>query len=1419
MTSGKGGTKQQVTLYYMSQHFGICTPLDQIRGITINEKVAWSGSISAQTTIAIDKPDLFGGPTKQGGVKGTVYFLPGREDQVLPDNLAQKLGRADGADCPGYRGVASAFFTGPSDGQAGFYWTANDPYLPGVWITGTRRPRGLNQDYAMVPRQNSMTDYPVTIATDNTVGNPTNFSQDGQTLYQINGPDFAMWNMDSQMLMKTATLSPATTGDVAIGPDRIYAQTGPFFDAVFGSFDLGGQDYQELGPTGAATDGCTWAASRVCFYNTVNTAGSVVYDPSAGSLSTYSVTFGPTGYCTDASDNEAGWVVGTDAIGSTGLYLAEIGSSTTITITGAFNGTAYVMDNGEGKLLVWQADHFLLIDKTTHLVTATAAVSVGVSTAVNAFRTVTSGASTIWMGNLEYDTRTLALIRTVDTDVWVAGEWHLQSTIYSPYLHALVTWPAFLSPDLVFRLLDRDGEDANPAHIIYECLTNTDWGMGSPTTLIDTDAFNAAGVELFNEPLGLSMIWTKQATIQDFVQEVLDHIQGVLFVDPQTGLLTLKLIRGDYDVATLPTISPSTANLSNFGRKLWGDVVNEINVTWTNPDNEQDETVTAHDLASISTQGGIVSDSRNYYGVRYSDLAMRLAARDLRSAGAPLATFDAEVDRSLWYLRPASVLLVDWPEYGLNGLVARITSIDYGKPGDPTIKLSLIEDVFGLDAADYVTPPSTLWVNPSADPTAMTKQAAITLPYFLAAQGITTLTGAVYPEVLAGVLGASSNSDTFGYELWGEVTLTDGSTEWQQLASLNLVAYGELSANLAAEASSTGVAFTGFVGSVMPSRNALALIGSGTEAQNELALITGASTTFTLSRGVLDTVPRAWTAGTPVWFVTTDDLIEDPNPRAAGEVVSYRLRTRTSKGLLSLYAAPELTTTLTNRPWLPLRPANVKAYGVAFSSSSAPIDAIARPDPWVTVTWSNRDRLTEDATILPWNGSAVTPESGQTTTITVLAADGTTVLATHSGLTGTSFDVPDASFGSAGEVIIRVSSERIDSEGTFESLQSFDHWVKVAFTGGSDAFSGLATASFVAASIAGSSSLSASGAGAATLVGSTAGGGPFTTTGQFGMPRAWSGGDFASGGNKLALQQINNRMDAAADFSTYTICWGALGDTPAGAKFKPVLYSDNGSDAPGTLIAVGTENTLAGTEFSTDATYSFGSTQTLAANTKYWFGWITDTDIRPRSGATAASINGYAAIKYVANTYSSGAPASPTGFTDSDGVICLLLNVTVARGVAGFWDLYNQIGSDFITSAGEAALHTITTPASGTCNADKIGVRLSWNVTNGSKFKGVIYADSGGSPGALVATGSEVTVTTANADSVLESTFSAVTLSASTTYWIGLWSNDANRLMCGHGGNGYSQFKGGGTYASGPFSSMSGSTEVGREIGLYLLFS
>src|SRR5690606_12901100 len=92
--------------------------------------------------------------------------------------------------------------------------------------------------------------------------------------------------------------------------------------------------------------------------------------------------------------------------------------------------------------------------------------------------------------------------------------------------------------------------------------------------------------------------------------------------------------------------------LLNFRRKLWGETTNEIVVTWTNPASEDEETITYQSLGNIAMQGEVVSEGRNYYGIRNVELANTVAARDIVSASYPLAMATVEVDRRQWDILP-----------------------------------------------------------------------------------------------------------------------------------------------------------------------------------------------------------------------------------------------------------------------------------------------------------------------------------------------------------------------------------------------------------------------------------------------------------------------------------------------------------------------------------------------------------------------------------------------------------------------------------------------------------------------------------------------------------------------------------------------------------------------------------------------
>jgi hypothetical protein len=132
---------------------------------------------------------------------------------------------------------------------------------------------------------------------------------------------------------------------------------------------------------------------------------------------------------------------------------------------------------------------------------------------------------------------------------------------------------------------------------------------------------------------------------------------------------------------------------------------------------------------------------------------------------------------------------------------------------------------------------------------------------------------------------------------------------------------------------------------------------------------------------------------------------------------------------------------MTGRPHLPLRPADVEVNG---DDGFAGIVDCLGVDP-IPVTWARRNRATETAIVKKWDDGDVTPEAGQTTTVTLTDLAGVT-LHEYTGITGTSQDVDPAEFGAEAQGYIVVSSVR---DG-LDSLQSYRIKVAILALGPTD---------------------------------------------------------------------------------------------------------------------------------------------------------------------------------------------------------------------------------------------------------------------------------------------------------------------------------------------------------------------------------
>lgn len=149
-----------------------------------------------------------------------------------------------------------------------------------------------------------------------------------------------------------------------------------------------------------------------------------------------------------------------------------------------------------------------------------------------------------------------------------------------------------------------NGFDVNPMELLHAAFTQRFGMPGVSVDHIDMVSWARDAETLFNEGLGMSLLVQQSITGKDVCEEVLRIADGILYQDTDTGKIVSRLIRNDYDVATLPVIDESIVReLANFSKTTWEQTYNQCRVTFVDRSNEYaDKVATAQDFANINFQ-------------------------------------------------------------------------------------------------------------------------------------------------------------------------------------------------------------------------------------------------------------------------------------------------------------------------------------------------------------------------------------------------------------------------------------------------------------------------------------------------------------------------------------------------------------------------------------------------------------------------------------------------------------------------------------------------------------------------------------------------------------------------------------------------------------------------------------------------
>lgn len=946
----------------MGLHFGLCHgPVDEVQDVIVGERSAWSGVQTASGSLAISAGDLFGGDKREGGVEGVLDIMMGEPAQTTNAYLVSKLG----AVIPAFRGIMSAAWRG---GQV----SSNNPYVK-PWAFRVKR---ILQGWT---------------------GGTAWYGDKAPIVFSTpSGGDATV-----RLLTRFEGASSADVSQYAIGAGTIGDPTG--VSVADGYARFGGT----IDPSVSGWSGITWSSTELTACASVNPEMTWEYifsvsDPTDSYSASRTIAVIDTGHVVDESSRQIRLIL---TGGSTGdpskhkLYIAFQGLSPIWT-----SSESFIVEDGMADFHVAiqrREDGYIQIYVNGDLVSDFGTGSFGYPG--------TPGTGLVSIGNYTYDPS------------WEVTCKALRVSSRLVYSGATYTVPTAADLTADFDTVYSGVIAMNPAHIIYQCLTDTSWGMGYPSGAIDSASFTAAANALHAEGFGLSLLWNRQDAIESFIALVLDHIGAMLYVKPDSSKFAMKLIRGDYVRESLPLYSAATlVSAENYQRQAWGETVNEITVVYTDHATGKDTSVTIQDAANIMTQGGVVSQTRSYPGIPWAPLAHRVAQRDLNAASTPLARIKLTATRAAWDAFPGDVFRLSWPEYGIDDVVYRALNVNYGTLQDGQIIIDAVEDVFGLPENTYLVNQPSEWEDPSSAPAAAPHRLLLETPYWDLVRNLTAADMA-YVDALSGyleTLAVRPSSDATNYSIYART----GSADYTQRGNGDFCPTATIAGALTK--TTTALTLENGIDLDLVAAGGYAVIGSEYVLIEAIDWLAG---TATIARAVLDTVPTEHAAASRIWFADGWQGFETTE-YADGEEVDVKLRPITGRGELALASAPVDSLTFDQRQHRPYPPGNLLFDAVAYPE-------VIEGSADVVLTWAHRDRTLQTAYLVTQDEASIGPEGGVTYSLEV-ADEALTVLHSATGISGTTATAPASSL-TAGLLRFRLWAVR----GGLASWQVHEHWL------------------------------------------------------------------------------------------------------------------------------------------------------------------------------------------------------------------------------------------------------------------------------------------------------------------------------------------------------------------------------------------
>jgi hypothetical protein len=571
----------------------------------------------------------------------------------------------------------------------------------------------------------------------------------------------------------------------------------------------------------------------------------------------------------------------------------------------------------------------------------------------------------------------------------------------------------------------------NAVHVIRECLTDIDWGMGEAEADIDELSFTSAAITCYTEGLGFSWLWDKSKPIGDFIAEVAGHINAVVYRDRKTNLWKITLIRKISNIASLPVITTDhVTKIGKLSRKQFHELTSQFLLKYESNLTYKEASIRVSDPSLASRQGKEVLSSATFSGVATPEVGQVIAERELKALSTPVFTGSITGDRTLAELNPGDAFILKAFGGMETDLVLRVVSLDLGTILKEPVTIDFTEDAFEATKGITSFTEGTKWTAPSSAASPVLYRKIFESLYFVqalekgdtAAQAISTSTTFLRATAVSPT-GLSTHA-----ELWDTAAAVysyKGLIDFQFSALLNG----------AIDKTTTEIPIDNYTDEELLSANTflyleeeLIYVSSFTRVSPDPHTTT---ITLTVLRGVLDTVPEAHADNTRLIALGSTNS-SDSTEYSITETVTAKLLTVTSEKTLAIADAPVDTLDFVGRMHLPYPPGNLKINGTNWNT------AVGNSGNLV-FTWTSRNRFQQTtAVITDYYAASVTSEPSVTYNLRLLLDSDDTSLYSYSGAVLTkTVDYTDLPPSLTYPAMVRVELESENANGT--SFQVVKH--------------------------------------------------------------------------------------------------------------------------------------------------------------------------------------------------------------------------------------------------------------------------------------------------------------------------------------------------------------------------------------------